>query len=192
MNHCGTQILETGRLSLRPFAEEDAPAMYKNWASDAEVTRFLTWPPHESAEATGELLREWAEEYNKKDYYQWAIVVKGEEGLGPVGSISAVAYSDRTDMIQIGYCLGRAWQRRGIMTEALSRVMEYFFHTVGENRIEALHALENPRSGQVMKRCGMIYEGTLRQAGRNNQGLTDLCCYAVLRTEWERGSRAGK
>ncbi|MBR0387245.1 MAG: GNAT family N-acetyltransferase, partial [Clostridia bacterium] len=44
MNHCGTQKLETGRLVLRRLTAQDADAVYKNWASDPEVTRFLTWP----------------------------------------------------------------------------------------------------------------------------------------------------
>ena len=41
MNHCGTQKLETDRLILRRFTHDDAEAMYKNWASDEEVTKFL-------------------------------------------------------------------------------------------------------------------------------------------------------
>lgn len=40
MNHCGTQRLETNRLLLRRLTEADAEAMYRNWASDPEVTRF--------------------------------------------------------------------------------------------------------------------------------------------------------
>ncbi len=42
MKHCGTQKLETDRLILRKYIAEDAIAMYKNWASDKEVTKFLT------------------------------------------------------------------------------------------------------------------------------------------------------
>ena len=45
MNHLGTKKLETTRLILRPFVREDAAAMYRNWASDPEVTKFLSWPP---------------------------------------------------------------------------------------------------------------------------------------------------
>lgn len=46
MNHKGTIQLETKRLILRRFAIDDAPAMFKNWASDPEVTKFMTWPTH--------------------------------------------------------------------------------------------------------------------------------------------------
>lgn len=42
MKHSGTQRLETERLVLRRFVNEDAAAMYKNWAADEEVTKYLT------------------------------------------------------------------------------------------------------------------------------------------------------
>ena len=46
MKHCGTQIIETERILLRRFSKDDAEAMYRNWASDPEVTKYLTWPAH--------------------------------------------------------------------------------------------------------------------------------------------------
>lgn len=50
MKNLGTKYLETERLELRRFVIEDAEAMFENWASDAEVTKFLTCPAHESVE----------------------------------------------------------------------------------------------------------------------------------------------
>ena len=44
MNKTGTRRIETRRLILRPFTMEDAEDMFTNWASDPEVTKFLTWP----------------------------------------------------------------------------------------------------------------------------------------------------
>ena len=52
MNKTGTQRIETHRLILRPFRPADAEDMFSNWASDPEVTRFLTWPAHSSIEVT--------------------------------------------------------------------------------------------------------------------------------------------
>ena len=52
MNKTGTQKIETKRLVLRPFQIEDAEDMFNNWASDPEVTRFLTWPQHSSLKLT--------------------------------------------------------------------------------------------------------------------------------------------
>ena len=56
MEHLGTRILETDRLILRPFTSEDTEAMYRNWASDPEVSKFLTWPAHTSPEVTSQVV----------------------------------------------------------------------------------------------------------------------------------------
>lgn len=50
MNHIGTKTIETERLILRQFTMEDSQAMFENWASDDEVTKYLTWPTHTSEE----------------------------------------------------------------------------------------------------------------------------------------------
>ena len=50
MEHKGTVTLETPRLILRRLTLADAEPMYRNWASDPEVTKFLTWPTHSSVE----------------------------------------------------------------------------------------------------------------------------------------------
>ena len=182
MNHRGTRRLETGRLVLRRFVVEDAEAMFRNWASDPEVTKYLTWPAHASAEVSRAVLRDWTEAYKNQNDYQWAIVLK-EDGESPIGSIGAVELNEDLCIVQIGYCLGRPWWHRGIMSEALNAVIDFFFNAVGANRIESRHDPRNPHSGRVMQKCGMKYEGTLRSSDRNNQGICDACWYAVLKSE---------
>ena len=83
----------------------------------------------------------------------------------------------------IGYCIGRTWWNRGITSEALKAVMDFLFDVVGVNRIEARHDPRNPNSGKVMKKCNMKYEGTLRSYDWNNQGISDACYYALLKSE---------
>ncbi len=182
MNHCGTRILETERLILRRFRPEDDQAMYRNWASDPEVTKYLAWPAHKNAGVSRAVIESWVSSYEKDDYYQWAIVPKGSGGE-PIGSIAAVRISEEISSVEIGYCIGRAWWHRGIMTEALEAVIGFFFEQVGANRIECRHDPRNPNSGKVMLRCGMKYEGTVRQADRNNQGICDACIYSRLRSD---------
>ena len=182
MKHCGTQTIESERLVLRRFTLDDAEAMYRNWARDPEVTKFLTWPAHANVGITRAVLEAWISSYQREDYYQWAIILK-ENGDEPIGSISAVEQRDDISMVHIGYCLGRAWWRQGIMSEALRNVMDFFFDRVGANRVESRHDPNNPHSGMVMKKCGMRYEGTMRSSDRNNQGICDACWYALLRSD---------
>ena len=63
LHHKGTQQLETQRLILRKFTTDDAQAMYENWASDPEVTKFLTWPFHDSVGVTELVLNSWVDGY---------------------------------------------------------------------------------------------------------------------------------
>lgn len=185
MKHCGTQTIETDRLILRKFEKEDAAAMYKNWASDPEVTKFLTWPAHTSIEVSKWVTNDWANSYKDDNYYQWAITVK-ENGKEPIGSISVVHMKEEISMMHIGYCIGQAWWHKGVTSEALKAVMDFLFKEVEVNRIEARHDPRNPNSGNVMKKCGMKYEGTMRAADFNNQGICDACYYAILKEEWEK------
>lgn len=184
LTHKGTQTIETSRLILRRAVREDAEPMFRNWASDSDVTKFLTWPAHSNIAVSEIVIGSWLQEYEKESYYQWMIVLKelGE----PIGSISAVRQNDRTEEAEIGYCIGSRWWHRGIMTEALAAVIRYLFTQVGMNRISARHDPNNPHSGSVMKKCGMIYEGTTRSSDRNNQGLCDAAHYAILRSDWEK------
>lgn len=73
LTHKGTKELTTKRLKLRRFTVDDAQDMFNNWASDAEVTKFVSWPPHSTPDLTRELLGKWVEEYEKSDYYSWAL-----------------------------------------------------------------------------------------------------------------------
>lgn len=182
MKHCGTQTIETERLILRKFAKEDAEAMFKNWVSDDEVTKYLTWPAHASVDISRMVLDDWVNSYSNDNYYQWAIILK-ENGDEPIGSISAVNVNETISSVHIGYCIGRDWWHQGITSEALKAVIDFFFEKVEVNRIDAAHDPRNPNSGKVMEKCGMKYEGTLRSASRNNQGICDICYYGILKSD---------
>lgn len=179
----GTVTLETERLLLRPFRVSDAEAAFRNWTNDPLVTRYLTWTPHEDVAFTRQLFQEWEEASARPDFYQWAIVWK--ESGEAVGSVSVTEQDLRVGRAQLGYCLSRALWGRGLMTEALNAVIDHLF-SVGFERVEAVHAVQNPASGRVMQKCGMSFEGVLRKYCRASTGeLTDVCMRSILRGEWE-------
>lgn len=180
LTHKGTVTIETPRLILRKARMEDAEPMLRNWANDPEVTKFLTWPTHGNIEVSEKVLANWLESYEKDDYYQWMIVLK--EINEPIGSIMASTVG-RAQCAHIGYCIGRRWWHQGIMSETLKAVMDFLFDEVGYHRVEAMHDPNNPHSGGVMQKCGMKYEGTLRMADRNNQGICNASYYGLLANE---------
>ena len=183
MEHRGTQLIETPRLILRMAQMTDAEPMFRNWASDPEVTKFLTWPTYQTIDSAYCILDLWTKAYEKQDFYQWMIVLK--DIYEPIGSISVVHLRDDIAEAEIGYCIGQNWWHKGIVTESLAAVIKFLFTEVGMNRIAAKHDTNNPNSGGVMKKCGMVYEGTSRASDRNNQGICDIAQYAILREDWD-------
>lgn len=183
MNHKGTKTIETERLLLRQFNESDAEAMFKNWETDDKVTEFLRWSTVTNISIAEQILHDWIQKYEHSDFYQWAIVLK--EFGEPIGTISVVDKNDNLDIVHIGYCIGSKWWNKGITSEAFKAIIPFFFEEVGVNRIESQHDPNNPNSGKVMQKCGLKYEGTLRQADWNNKGIVDACMYSLLRSEWE-------
>ena len=180
MKHIGTKYIETGRLILRRFELADAQAMFDNWASDEEVTKYLTWPTHSDASVSEQVLEDWVPQYAKDNFYNWAIVLK-ENGPQPIGNISVVRWAGDGGIPIVGYCLGQRWWRRGIMTEALGAAIGFLFDQVGVRRIASYHDPNNPHSGDVMRKCGMKFEGIRKKSDRNNQGVCDASHYSIER-----------
>ena len=178
MKHFGTKNLETQRLILRRFKVSDSKDMFLNWANDESVTKFLTWEPHQSIEETKQLLVEWVKSYNKSDYYQWGIVLKEEDVL--IGSIAAVKTDEELNIAEIGYCMGKKWWGKGIMAEALKRVIEFFFDEVEVKKVVAKHYIDNINSGKVMKKAGMTYEKTVEEEFKEE---ARVMCYYLIKNE---------
>lgn len=182
LTHKGTKTIQTARLMLRPFVVDDAQAMYQNWANDPQVTRYLTWQPHRSPEETRQLLAVWSDAYARPDCYNWVMEWEGK----PIGNISVVRMNEKSEYAELGYCMGRAYWNRGLMTEAAKAVIDFLFAEVGVNRVGIAHAVQNPASGRVAQKCGLTYEGTLREVYKTSEGVyLDLSYYGILRREWQ-------
>ena len=182
LTHKGTKKIATNRLVLRRFSVADAQTVYSNWANDDRVTKYLTWETHDCVEVTKRVLQEWQENYKKDDCYHWGIEFEGKL----IGSIGVVEISDKHSRGVIGYCIGFDYWNKGIVTEALQAVMDYMFSEVNMNKLFAYHDVENPGSGRVMEKCGMVQEGVLREDMLRRDGsYGDMRMLGILRREWE-------
>ncbi len=183
ITHKGTKTIHTERLILRKFTIDDARAMFENWANDERVTRYLTWRPHESPEATKQLLEIWCADYENPNTYNWAMEYDGV----PIGNISVVQLNEKNEYANLGYCMGCAYWNKGLMTEAAKVVIDFLFSEVGVNRVEISHAVKNPASGRVAQKCGLTLEGTRREYFKASNGeFLDISYYGIIRSEWEK------
>lgn len=182
MKHKGTITIETDKLILRRFTMSDVPVAFKNWTNDEKVTEFLRWPTHTDISITERVIKDWISSYEKSDFYQWAIVLKDINE--PIGTINAFDLDEKTEKMHIGYCIGSKWWHQGITSEAFQAIIPFFFEEVCVKRIESQHDPKNPNSGKVMQKCGLKYEGTLRQADWSNKGIVDACMYSILAADY--------
>ena len=180
LHHIGTKEIKTQRLVLRRYKLSDAQYMYKNYATDKRVTKFLNWEPYACVEDIEVFLNEVITSYDRPDTYNWAIIYDDEI----IGAISAYAINEQNCNCEVGYNIGYDFWNKGIMTEALSAVIRYLFDEVKMHRILAKHDVDNPASGKVMKKCGMKKEGIFRQYYLHEDGTySDSVLYSILEEE---------
>lgn len=189
LTHKGTRIITTERLTLRPFKLSDAEDMYNNWANDPEVARFLTWPAHEHVGITKEILSIWCGQYEYDNVYNWAIELNAEKQA--IGGISIVAKSENDLSCEIGYCISRKLWGKGIVTEAFKAVIAFLFIEVGMNRIVARHDTNNPASGKVMQKSGLIFEGISHEIKSRGADFYSLANYAILKEQFLQNKSEG-
>lgn len=184
LNHVGTQQLETSRLMLRQHEMTDADNMYRNWVTDSEVCRFWPWKPHKSIDETKGLLASWIEEYTKLDNYHWIIVSKNISQA--IGYIYLADIDDTNNSVSVHYALSQKYWKQGIMTEACKCVLNFAFNVLGVERVHTSHHIDNPASGRVLQKAGMMYIKTeykiVPECGRLNG---EHCYYEIKLSGWK-------
>ena len=182
ITHRGAETLHTKRLTLRQIRPEDSGAMFKNWAADPKVNRFLWWELHRDEAESRRIIEDW--KTDRPDHYHWIIVCDGE-GVGTIGCPNMVL-DEINENCEIGYCLASRCWNKGLMSEALAAVIDFMIREVGVHRVYAKHDVLNVGSGRVMEKAGMKPEGIQREAVKRRDGtFGDLRVYAVLADEWK-------
>ena len=146
-----TPAIETERLILRKFTENDLKAFYQIY-SDEEVNTFLPWFPLKTMEEARRFYESSCEtKYREKNAYNYAVCLKKDNI--PIGYINV----SMDNSFDFGYGLRKEFWHRGIITEAGKAVVEQL-RKDGIPYITATHDINNPRSGGVMKQLGMKYQ----------------------------------
>lgn len=146
-----TPILETERLILRPLTTADAPAVFE-WASDERVARYMIYPQHK----TMDTVLEWLGSINDStdtDYDFGFVEKKSGELIGSGG----IYWEAENQQWRVGYNLRFDRWHQGYATEAAREMVRFAKEELRAERIGSCHAVENPRSGQVLRNCGLVF-----------------------------------
>ena len=150
--------LETERLRLRYITEADTEAIFRNWASDPEVAKYVTWNAHDNIYVTKEFIKFCLSEYQKENCYRYGIERKSDGEL--MGMIDVVGYHHGNPVI--GYCSGRKYWNNGYMTEALKALIQELFSEGYETLVvEAVD--ENYGSNCVIKKAGFEFVASRKE-----------------------------
>lgn len=178
--------LTTGRLLLRAFESEDLQSLYA-YCSEPDTGIHADKKPHESIEESRQLLNQLMQED-----LTWAICDKvSGENIGAVWlREDHRRRRDKSRCRVLGYLLDKGHWGQGLMTEAVSCVVDYAFKDLQLEMISTYRFSYNHRSGRVMDKTGFVYEGTLRQATERFDGaLLDVSCFSQTRQEWQDRQR---
>jgi RimJ/RimL family protein N-acetyltransferase len=152
------QTFDTGIVTLRMPTLDDAESIFRSFACDSEVTRYLSWRHHHSVEQTDEFLIGCLARWEDDTEYTWAIVPGGRNTC-----IGLIALRVRDCRADLGYVLAREFWGRGYMTAAARAVAEWALSQPAIHRVWAVCDIENTASARVMEKIGMIREGILRR-----------------------------
>ena len=178
--------LETPRLRLRRLTMRDAADIY-HYSRDTEVARHVLWEAHRSIGDSRAYLRYMLRRYRNHEPASWGIEWKQTGEI--IGTVGFMWIQSDNASAELGYSLSRDYWNRGIMTEAVGAVIRHGFGSMNLNRIEAQHETTKPASGAVMRKCGMVKEGTLRQRLYNKGRYVDVELYAILRQDYRAGRK---
>ncbi len=150
-------ILETERLILRSWEESDAEDLYE-YAKDPQVGPIAGWPAHTSVENSRQIIREVLSEPET-----YAMVWR-ETGQ-PIGCIGLkfgkeTDLTDEEDECELGYWLGVPYWGRGIMPEAVQRMLRHAFEDLAVKKVWAGYYDGNVKSKRVQEKCGFRYRWT--------------------------------
>lgn len=86
---------------------------------------------------------------------------------------------------EIGYNMNNDEVKgKGYMKEAFRPILNYGFETMELNRIEAFIGRRNEASQRLVKGCGFVEEGVMREHYCKNGVIEDSVCFSLLRREW--------
>lgn len=180
--------LETERLLLRPWEEEDAPALYK-YARDHRVGPMAGWAPHGSEEDSLEIIRK---TLSAPETYAVVLRETGE----PVGS-AGIHFQSGLPLgpgeAEIGYWIGVPFWGRGLIPEAVEALLERCFTDLGCHTVWCCYFDGNEKSCRVMEKCGFTYHHDMTGEPNQYNGISVTHVTRLTREAWlaRRGQAAG-
>ncbi|MES2662344.1 MAG: GNAT family protein [Pseudomonadota bacterium] len=180
------QRLWTSRLLLRPFGDKDQSDLADILKHSSVSDMLLDVPPDYDLEHAATTLKYYQEETDFQRGYYYAIQCRGPQGYadGPVIGAISLRWDIPKFSAELGYFFHPSVWGKGYCTEASLALMWAGFQQLKISRIFARHIKGNERSGRVMEKLGMQFEGHLRQHILVHDKLEDTVYFGILKPEF--------
>ncbi|MGM7684195.1 GNAT family N-acetyltransferase [Cytobacillus sp. Hm23] len=189
--YSGTPQLESDRLILGKFELTDAQDAFTNWLSNEKVSDNRISPAHKNVSQAVERITKIVSDYENEKCCYWAIKLKSSGDL--IGEIDLYNFDHATENCEISYSLGYKWWNQGYGTEALRAVVEFGFRYMNIHKISGAHNIDNPASGRIMKKVGMVQEGVIRHMIRNSKKqYKDCAVWGILLEDYLQQNESEK
>ena len=180
----GDLALTGPTLRVRIPRLDDAADLVRH-ASDAEVTRWFSWGPYESADDALSYLQRLPGERERGAQLDLVVEHLATGTAIGITGFSEIARRDRR--ATIGTWLGRAWWGTGANREAKALMCHLGFALLGLDRIGSYTNVDHARSQRALEKVGFEREGVLRAFHRHGDEALDVAVYGLLRSSWEAG-----
>jgi len=170
-------ILETERLLLRAVTMDDAETLFE-LRRDVDVMRYIDREKHQTVDDTRILIQKILDGVSANDAIAWAITLKGQPQL--VGTISFHRIEKEHYRGEIGYMLNPKLWRKGIVGEAMAKVLDFGFRTLHLHSIEANVNPHNSASASLLKKHGFVLEASFKENYFFNGKFIDTHIYSLL------------
>lgn len=174
-------ILETERLVLRKVGLTDLNELFF-LRSDPTVIKYLDKAPATSLTEVSDFLKKITDLKDSGDAVDWAITLKDDPKL--IGTICLWNINKEHYRAEIGYALHLDYHGKGIMQEAVLRVLNYGFRIIGLHSIEATVNPSNIASIKLLEKNNFAREGYYRENYFFNGKFLDTAVYSLLKTEF--------
>lgn len=152
--------METPRLVIRSFTQQDAPALHERVFGDPVAMRFIPRGASPSVDRTRASVERFMRHEQERGFSLWAVELKQTREL--IGDCGLFAVQGVGPEVELAYHFGKRWWNNGYATEAATVCLARGFNECGLSEIIAICFPEHIASRRVMEKAGMKYVGPAR------------------------------
>ena len=174
--------LENEDISLHKITVRDFEDLYEIYSNDA-LYLYRPTVAKKNRSVVYSMISQFDREFNKQKAMHLGIYLSTSNKL--IGMLELFQIDTDLSMVNIGYTLNEAYWGQGLATKSVKLLLDYLFHVIEVNRVQAYVLTDNIKSKNVLTRNKFCYEGTIRQSVLlSNKGIVDIDVFSYLKQDY--------